>query len=307
MVHPSPQIAITDGGKLKLHVPRDSVTDGSHEIEEKSSKHNRKKPVPLEEDEYIDTLQTIIGRKYFNHGQDRPQPSEEQSITEFQSKYTSEDNDSFASLMSRQAKHREKHQQRLTSKDAKRLEAREQLTLQDIKADDDANNKSDHTRPAILDSWKSNPYNALMFPSSGEPAKGVSPPVRIRAENTHIQESTTNKPPSDDAIIRALNRNPSEESEGPKVDGYGFVTKDTFKILDPPKRESIHQNLLDKKVKMRKQEHAGSPSIGNQHNRVSKSTPAHTPLSPAAARIMQSRRAQPSDFQITPRTSSRRS
>uniref|UniRef100_A0A060T8M4 ARAD1C29964p n=1 Tax=Blastobotrys adeninivorans TaxID=409370 RepID=A0A060T8M4_BLAAD len=305
MVHPSPQIAITDGGKFKLHVPRDAATGDSHEIEEKSSKHARR-PVPLEEDEYIDTLQTIIGRKYFNHGQDRPQESEEQSITEFQSKYTSEDNDSFASLMSRQAsKHREKYQW-LSSKDTKRLEAREQLTLQEGKADNSAGNKSNEARPAILDSWRSSPYNALMFPSSGQPAKGVSPPVRIRAENTHVQDSATNKPQSDDAIIQALNRNPSEESEPPKVDGYGFVTKDTFKIQDPPKRESIHQNLLDKKVKMRKQEHAGLNSIGNQHNRVSKSSPAHTPLSPAAARIMQSRRTQSSDFQITPRTSSRR-
>lgn len=187
--------------------------------------------------------------------------AEKMSLGAFQTKYTSEDNESFNALLDRQnTKRREKyawmwsgnkvpsarqiaHRQRET----KRLEGQkgsESGSKELIKTDMDA-------RPARPDAWKSKPENSLMFtPSSVEDthetvqqkaeATSRMGPKRVLYHNTRIQHTLSdgnqNEPPpspSISAIRDAIAGRPRLESESgftggetPRVNGYTFVDED---------------------------------------------------------------------------------
>lgn len=204
------------------------------------------------------------------------------SLSAFQAKYTSEDNESFNQLLDRQnAKRREKyawlwsgnkipsarqiaHRQR----EAKRLaaqgqnpESKKQLA---ITSDLDA-------RPAKPDAWKSRPENSLMFmPSSIEDthetiqqraeAASRAGPKQVVYSNTRLQPTADNtedsavpRSPSISAIKDAIagRPRPTESEPGyaggetPRVNGYAFVDEDEPEPEpDPADDPSYHLKLL---------------------------------------------------------------
>ncbi|EAS30759.1 protein DGCR14 [Coccidioides immitis RS] len=180
----------------------------------------------------------------------------------FQSKYTSEDNESFNKLLDRQnVKRRDKyawmwggnkiptarqiaHRQREAKRleDQKSLEASKELITTDLDA-----------RPARPDAWKPKAENSLMFiPSSIEDTHETvqqkaettsrAGPKRVLYQNTRIQpeslsDGSQNAPPpspSISAIRDAISGRPrvtdSESGftggETPRVNGYAFVDED---------------------------------------------------------------------------------
>jgi protein DGCR14 len=201
------------------------------------------------------------------------------SLSGFQAKYTSEDNESFNKLLDRQnAKRQEKyswmwHGNKILSarqiayrqREAKRIAAQgshpegtdkdKQLTLM---SDWDA-------RPANPDTWRSCPENPLMFtPSSIEdsyetlqqkaetssragPKQVVYSNTRLQSSTHSGQEATVPPSPSISAIKDAIAGRPrptdSEPGftggETPRVNGYAFVDEDE----PDPDDESAYQHL----------------------------------------------------------------
>ncbi|KAL1972105.1 hypothetical protein VTN31DRAFT_7324 [Thermomyces dupontii] len=185
------------------------------------------------------------------------------SLSAFQAKYTSEDNESFNKLLDKQnAKRREKyawlwngnkilsarqiaHRQR----EAKRLaeQGRQQSTDKQLILATDMD-----ARPAKPDAWKSGPENNLMFvPSSiedthetqqqkAEAESRVGPKqvlyhnTRFPAEQPQADENKVPPSPSVSAIKDAIAGRPrlSESEAGfsgaetPRVNGYTFVDED---------------------------------------------------------------------------------
>ncbi|KAL1984756.1 hypothetical protein VTN96DRAFT_8697 [Rasamsonia emersonii] len=199
------------------------------------------------------------------------------SLSAFQAKYTSEDNESFNKLLDKQnAKRREKyawmwqgnkilsarqiaHRQR----EAKRIAAQ---GGNPEGSDKDKQLTSDlDARPAKPDAWKSRPENSLMFtPSSIEDsyetlqqkaeAASRAGPKQVVYSNTRLQPSAESEqgaavPPSPsisaikDAIAGRPRPTDSEPGftggETPRVNGYAFVDEDEPEAED----ESVYDHL----------------------------------------------------------------
>lgn len=206
-------------------------------------------------------------------------------LLDFQSKYTSEDNESFNKLLDKQnIKHREKyawlwsgnkiptarqiaHRQRET----KRIEAQggnpdEQKQVA-IKTDFDA-------RPAKPDGWKMEAENSLMFlPSSVEDsfvtiqqkaeATSRAGPKRVVYQNTRLPEEGSSEannhlPPSpsisaiQDAIAGRPRQTETEAGytggETPRVNGYAFVDEDEPEPEPATSRNAAESELNDLRI-----------------------------------------------------------
>ncbi|RWA09965.1 hypothetical protein EKO27_g5133 [Xylaria grammica] len=184
------------------------------------------------------------------------------SLSAFQSKYTSEDNESFYKLLDRQnSKRAEKYAwlwagNKLPSKmqlaqkqvETKLLESGKSLEDDGYRQDRLAIKDKDE-RPAQPDTWKSLPNNTLMFTPDGvedtmdtqiQAAEATSraPPKAVNYQNTRlsapqVSDQESNPPsPSLSAIRDAIagRRRPDSEatstavgSETPRVNGYAFV------------------------------------------------------------------------------------
>ncbi|KAL1969053.1 hypothetical protein VTN77DRAFT_887 [Rasamsonia byssochlamydoides] len=201
------------------------------------------------------------------------------SLSAFQAKYTSEDNESFNKLLDRQnAKRREKyawmwngnkilsarqiaHRQR----EAKRIAAQGGNPEGNDKDKQLALTSDLDARPAKPDSWKSRPENSLMFtPSSIEDtyetlqqkaeAASRAGPKQVVYSNTRLQpnadsgqDAAVPPSPSISAIKDAIAGRPrptdSEPGftggETPRVNGYAFVDEDE----PEPEDESVYEHL----------------------------------------------------------------
>jgi protein DGCR14 len=200
----------------------------------------------------------------------------------FQSKYTSEDNESFYKVVDKQnEKRREKHpwlwsdnkipsarQIAHSQQETKRITSaggnpETGLIKHEIKTDLDA-------RPAKPDTWKFRPDNTLMFlPSSVEDTHETRPqkaestsragPKRTLYQNTrlldpHAAAAADAVPPSpsisaiQDAIAGRPRLNESEASytgsETPRVNGYAFVDEDEPESFSSSKTEEADWRLL---------------------------------------------------------------
>jgi protein DGCR14 len=121
------------------------------------------------------------------------------TLSAFQAKYTSEDNESFNTLLDKQnLKRRQKHaylwtsDQRIPSTQLVEHRAREQRLLQQ-NLEDEANGKAlipmtvgaTSSRPAKPDSWKTNrPDNSFMFPANSVDENGLSTTMDIKQANS---------------------------------------------------------------------------------------------------------------------------
>ncbi|KAF2969793.1 hypothetical protein GQX73_g3772 [Xylaria multiplex] len=191
-----------------------------------------------------------------------PEIDTNMSLSAFQSKYTSEDNESFYKLLDKQnSKRAEKYAwlwagNKLPSKmqlaqkhvENKLLESGRSLQDDGFKQDRLAIKDKDD-RPAQPDTWKSLPNNALMFTPDGvedametrlqvaEAASRASPKA-VNYQNTRLpvpqisSEESVPSSPSLSAIRDAIagRRRPDSEttstvagSETPRVNGYAFV------------------------------------------------------------------------------------
>ncbi|KAI0540919.1 nuclear protein DGCR14 [Xylaria digitata] len=193
---------------------------------------------------------------------EKPEIDTNMSLSAFQSKYTSEDNESFYKLLDKQnSKRAEKYAwlwagNKLPSKmqlaqkqvETKLLESGKSLQDDGFKQDRLAIKDKDD-RPAQPDTWKSLPNNALMFMPDGvedametrlQAAEAASraPPKAVNYQNTRLpvpqisNEESVPPSPSLSAIRDAIagRRRPDSEatstaagSETPRVNGYAFV------------------------------------------------------------------------------------
>ncbi|RDA85078.1 hypothetical protein CP532_3133 [Ophiocordyceps camponoti-leonardi (nom. inval.)] len=199
---------------------------------------------------------------------ERPLPGSDLRLSEFQSKYTSEDNESFYKLLDKQnQKKTEKYawmwnknklpsKQMLKQEEVKvRLGKTRALVDDGFKRDRLAIKDSDD-RPAQPDTWNFAPRNGLMFEPEGLEEGVVSvaqraedssrmPPKTIVYENTGIPEPHVPKqPPSPtmssirDAIAgrpRPQDRSSTDAGAGetPGVNGYAFVGDDDGETVMP--------------------------------------------------------------------------
>lgn len=185
------------------------------------------------------------------------------SLGAFQAKYTSEDNESFYKLLDKQnQKKAEKYGwlwrgNKLPSKqEMAQMEVKARLIASGRSLKDDGFERDrlaiedNDDRPAMPDTWKSNPRNALMFAPDGvddelsetlaSRAQEASraPPKTIAYENTGIpglaitQEPSRPLSPTLSAVRDAIAGRPragdrdstfSEGNETPRVNGYAFL------------------------------------------------------------------------------------
>ncbi|KAI8633169.1 nuclear protein DGCR14 [Xylariaceae sp. FL1651] len=194
---------------------------------------------------------------------DKPEIDTNMSLSAFQSKYTSEDNESFYKLLDKQnSKRAEKYAwlwagNKLPSKmqlkqkqiEAKLLESGKSLEDDGFKQDRLAIKDKDD-RPAQPDTWKALPNNTLMFAPDGvddsletvaqrAEAASRAAPKAVNYQNTRLpipqisEEEAVPASPSLSAVRDAIagRRRPGSEatstaaggSETPRVNGYAFV------------------------------------------------------------------------------------
>ncbi|TRX96296.1 hypothetical protein FHL15_003020 [Xylaria flabelliformis] len=185
---------------------------------------------------------------------DKPEIDTNMSLSAFQSKYTSEDNESFYKLLDKQnSKRAEKYAwlwsgNKLPSKmqlaqkqvETKLLEAGKSLTDDGFGKKERLAIKDKEDRPAQPDTWKSLPNNALMFAPDGvadnvetqiqvAEAASRAPPKAVNYQNTrlpvpHISDAESVPPsPSLSAVRDAIvgRRRPDSEATSTAAGGGG--------------------------------------------------------------------------------------
>lgn len=333
----SPQISTSDGGKMMLHLPGSSsymVKQKTHNVSPHLYRFNLP-PKTLEEDEYFLSLQNIITRDYFpcvkeiqqridkldGFAEDSKQVAKssvmedasKMSLSDFQKKYTSEDNRSFGTLIAKEMnKRRKKHfDQKLIqgskAKEAGEIEQNKEKRLlgNPSHAENEAAQKAlgyIDTRPTALNSWETNDQNALMFVPKGNRSTDTNG-GNISPDNTRVPAPAQDNREynNKEKIVQALNNHTA-----PQINGYEVVTNNGFKMSGSTSREKLHDALLEEKNRIHKQEREKASNQGS----VSKSTPLsssrRSKLTPAASRLVQksagiSARQKKFDFNVTPR------
>lgn len=211
---------------------------------------------------------------------DRPDIDTNMSLSAFQQKYTSEDNESFYKLLDKEnLKKAEKHAwmwagnkipaaRQVAHRKRERLLAANRASEESENGKQLATTKPRDLRKAMPDSWPSRPDNPLMFaPGSIEDTLQTvaqkneetsrAPPRAVIYDNTRIvpsdtKVSPTNIPPSpslsavQDAIAGRPRPTASEVSfngaSTPRVNGYAFV--DSEPEPEQPKSLENHSPLL---------------------------------------------------------------
>ena len=204
------------------------------------------------------------------------------SLSAFQAKYTSEDNESFNALLDKQnEKSREKHAY-LWTRDNKIPSSRQiayrarEARLVKQNAEDVAANDSKalipmtvgatEDRPAKPDSWRiKKPDNTFMFPASSVDEEGIETvaeareaiskagPKSVSYHNTRFtpqalpEEAVPSSPSLTAVIAQRAARSETEYSgsETPRVNGYAFVEEDEAENLpQEAASEPTYQDLL---------------------------------------------------------------
>lgn len=195
--------------------------------------------------------------------EESPEIDTNMSLGAFQAKYTSEDNESFYKLLDKQNQKRaEKYGwlwrgNKLPSKqELKQMEVKAKLSASGMSLVDDGFKKDrlaiedKDDRPAMPDTWKLDPKNALMFAPNGVDDDGVETlasraqeasragPKTIVYENTRVpgpaavQEPSRPLSPTLSAVRDAIAGRPragdrdstfAGGNETPRVNGYAFV------------------------------------------------------------------------------------
>lgn len=192
-----------------------------------------------------------------------PEIDTNMSLGAFQAKYTSEDNESFYKLLDKQNQKRAEKYGWLWR--GNKLPSNQELKQMEVKANLAANGKSltddgfkrdrlaikdRDDRPAMPDTWKSDPKNSLMFAPDGVDDDGVETfasraqeasragPKQIMYENTRMlgpaitQEPSRPPSPTLSAVRDAIAGRPragdrdstfNDGNETPRVNGYAFV------------------------------------------------------------------------------------
>lgn len=195
--------------------------------------------------------------------EETPEIDTNMSLGAFQSKYTSEDNESFYKLLDKQNQKRAEKYGWLWR--GNKLPSKQELAQMEVKAQLTANGKSlkddgferdrlaiedRDNRPAAPDTWKSDPKNALMFAPNGVDDDGFETvasraqdisragPKTIVYENTRMpglaptQEPSRPTSPTLSAVRDAIAGRPragdrdstfADGNETPRVNGYAFV------------------------------------------------------------------------------------
>ncbi|KAL6713097.1 hypothetical protein ACLMJK_009218 [Lecanora helva] len=219
---------------------------------------------------------------------EKPDIDTNMSLSAFQQKYTSEDNESFYKLLDKQNQKRAEKYEWMWNDNkipAPRqiAHAKRERLLAANKAAEEAENggkqlaliEPKDSRPAMPNTWKSKPENALMFrPNSIEDnlqtiaqraeETSLAPPKAVVYDNTRISTTTTTTsddpssiPPSPslsavkDAIAGHPRPTASEASftgaSTPRVNGYAYVDSEPSPPPSPPppsSNQNSHLSLL---------------------------------------------------------------
>ncbi|ANB11114.1 hypothetical protein AWJ20_3912 [Sugiyamaella lignohabitans] len=325
-----PQVESSEGGKMRLVVQQaesESITTNQ------TDGYRLKRPEKvIAEDEYSESLSNIISRDYFGGMPPDTSVTPSVSLDEYQAKYTSEDNDSFNSLLEAQIQEqREKFSwlwksNKLDSghvESTKRIMDKQQARFITDRAFTESERATENLgltdrRPTRLRSnVAKDAKNALMFApevigekNNKRPAHEVKP-KKISRENTrldisHNAKSSHNLPAVHSAV---------DVITPPTVNSYGFVTENTYSYEPPAqsRRDNIHDRILKNEAEKKRQKKEESIfSFNSRSGRITKtpvssrgasgSQVSGTPLSPAAARLMgRVKSTKMSGFDFTPK------
>lgn len=304
----SPQVTTSEGGKMLLHIPRES-RETSRKTDVTPYKY-RQPSRTLEEDQYYTSLQEIITRDYFpavKEIQDKidqidgdkkdfakdlvMQDASNLSLSEFQRKYTSEDNSSFGKLIEKEMTKKRKIRKSMKAIESsktqttKKLDSRKQqwlLTDRPLTEDQQTPQKPgvEDNRPSTLDSWASNDRNQLMFPPESHHGSsshiGTVDPANTRIISAPANDEEANR----QRVINALNN----KSSGSNFNGYHLVTKSSFTLPNASKEEKLVDSLLEEQ-KRKKQEEKEKSTHPGAVSKVPSSRLTKT-LTPAASRLV---------------------
>lgn len=280
----------------------------------------RRPPVVLDEDTYTDALSRIIARDFFPGLDDGAAAAAAPtlSLSAFQSRYTSEDNESFNRLIDRQnASRRRRLAWRWSGNSIPSTRLREERRR--IAAANSAapglpvpvSNDLD-ARPARPDGWQSTgcPENTLMFAPGGDAqnengmadaeAASRAPLKQVFYQNTRLPPPVSNDdaaravPPSPSlSALRDVVRGQPSGDQTPGVDGYSFVDED--EPAPPlPSSSSIPSTPTANPFSIRPASRRETlhHRIVERASRARRLTPAspfagsRTPLTPAAQRLL---------------------
>ncbi|KAI0021937.1 nuclear protein Es2 [Xylariomycetidae sp. FL0641] len=218
-----------------------------------------------------DTPSSVAAESTTSTQKEKPEIDTNMSLSSFQSKYTSEDNESFYKLLDKQnSKRAEKYAwlwtgNKLPSKMQLKQKEVEGKLLENGSLVDDGFQKRDRLaikdkddRPARPDSWRVQPNNALMFtPESVEDsmettlqtaeAQSKAAPKGVNYTNTRMpvpgirEDESVASSPSLSAVRDAIAGKRTSDaisttagSETPRVNGYAFVDDEEPAYEQPP-------------------------------------------------------------------------
>lgn len=257
---------------MLLHIPRGSRGSSSTRQTEVTPYKYKRPSNALEEDHYYASLQEIITRDYFpavKEIQDKidqmdgdmkklakyqvMEDASNLSLSEFQEKYTSEDNSSFGKLIEKEMTKKRKTQKSMKAIEGnkthitKKLESKKQERLLTDKsfAEDQRNLQKrglKDNRPSTLDSWTHNDKNELMFPPDSH--YGTSSHIgTVTPTNTRITTEPSNDEANRQRVINALH----SKSSGSNFNGYDLISKNSYTLPDASKDDKLLESMLERK------------------------------------------------------------
>lgn len=249
------EIVSSEGGRMMLkHAPPQApraVAAGHRPV-----RISRPRNV-LSEEEYASSLQKIITRDYFESEADERGPDElaGMSLDEYQRRHTTEDNDSFGSLLEAENARKRERAPWLWSSDSVR---RKQITVGSERMLIEYH-RDDDNKPRLRSSRE--PRSALMYPADPDPSvRQPAHAVDIRRDRTRVTKSAS--PPPSSSASKNGRAQSSDPDAAPTVGNFGFVTENTYKpgyiVPGPSREEMLRDALLEKKMETRKTESAAA-------------------------------------------------
>lgn len=313
---------------MMLHIPRGN-RDSTRRTEVTPYKYKRPSTV-LEEDSYHSSLEEIIARDYFPavktiqekidqlDGDTKDQVMKDVStltVSEFQEKYTTEDNASFGQIIEKEIIKKRKKRDSMKAIEGnkarvtKQLEAKKQerLLKDESFAEDQRNLQKrglEDKRPSTLNSWSHREQNTLMFPVDthyGTPSKnGTVTPTNTRLATEPSSGEEANR----QMVISALNRKSSDFS----FSGYDLVSKNGYTMPNASKNDKLLDSMLDERKHIKQKEQGRTTHVGTSSNLPSSSRRTQV-LTPAASRLVKNSAGLYTkngfSFNVTPRRTSK--
>jgi protein DGCR14 len=232
---------------------------------------------------------------------DRPEVDTNMSLSAFQSKYTSEDNESFYKLLDKQNSKRAEKYAWLWA--GNKLPSKMQLAQKQVETkllesgrqglEDDGFGKKDRLaikdgddRPAQPDTWKAGPHNALMFAPDGveddletqiQVAEAVSraPPKAVNYQNTRLpvpqisDEESIPPSPSLSAIRDAIagRRRPGSEATSMAAGGSETPRVNGYAFVDDEEPDSEPQPPAAPRINLGPGDATPNPFVIKQQSR----------------------------------------